>query len=144
MQSRTPDEFESDFEAFTEWSGENDCRSFDKNGRTGHLPGSFPSIGQRMRHYHKPYLERANEDNPNNARVPEYPGKGYIECLEYGWIEELDQANANYKYYKITEAGEAALRQPRQKPKPAARKIFRLQSRLTEMPSRLGNLPTKR
>ena len=97
-----------------------------------------------MRYYHKPYLERANEDNPNNARVPECPGKGYIECLEYGWIEELVHANALYKYFKITEAGEAALRQPRQKPKPAERKISRLQSRLAELPSRLGNLPKKR
>ena len=126
MQSRTPDEFESDFEAFTEWSGENDCRSFDKNGKTGHLPDSPPSIEQRMRYYHKTYLERATEDNPNNARVPECAAKRYIECLEYGWIEELVQASALYKYFKITEAGEAALRQPLQKPKHAERKIFRL------------------
>jgi len=65
-------------------------------------------------HHERRILERASEDNPNNARQPDRPWtKAYCTCLAVGWIEVKMHPYGGYHYYIITEAGEAALRAPK-------------------------------
>ena len=92
--------------------------------------------------YHRKILSLANEDNSNNARVPRYPGKGYAECLARGWIEERTQPHAGYRYFAITDAGKAALAQPRPEKVRTTSILAARPPRLTPRRPRIA--PTKR
>lgn len=94
-----------------------------------------------IRPYHRKYLECANEENPNNARVPKSKNKGYLECLERGWIEEKITPDGGYAYFALTKAGESALHE-RQAPKAVrrSRRLKTLPPLVPVLPPRLKTL----
>jgi hypothetical protein len=88
-------------------------------------------------HHHRKILERAAEDNPNNARVPRPAGKGYRECVERGWIEERTHPHAGYPYFAITDDGKVALA-TKLAPKPRTTpRLKMLPDHLTPTPPRI-------
>jgi hypothetical protein len=90
-------------------------------------------------HYHRPILALGAEDNPNNARVPQYPGKGYRECLAWGWIEERTHPHAGYRFFAITPAGDDARSAPKPK-RPKRARLAMLPDRVSTADPRLKTL----
>lgn len=98
-------------------------------------------VGSRAvepRHFHKRFLDIAAEENPNNARVPTSPSKGYLECLAAGWIIEQTHPHAGYRYFTLTPAGQEAriMRAPKKRRRTSNLKL--VPARLHEAPDRLG------
>jgi len=120
-----------DLSAFSEWAGEADCISFD-----GPRESVIASIRQSLRPHHMRYLEIANEENPNNARVSSAKNKGYIQCLEFGWLEEKVHPVAGYSYFALTELGEVAARV-------RPEKQMRRRVRIACAPPRLASAPPR-
>ena len=127
-----------EFAAFDEWAEAADCKNFDKSNEQ-----RIASISRLLRPYHKKWLELASEENCNNARVRRTRNKGYLECLEYGWLEERLQANGHYKYFVLTEQGEIALRLKPAKPSCRSVRIASAPARLAFAPPRLASSPLK-
>lgn len=80
--------------------------------------------------YHRRWLSVAAEDNPNNARVPSYPGKGYLECRARGWIAETIHPHAGYAFFAITQAGEEASRRRVPAKVPSGRRVQMAQPKI--------------
>lgn len=97
-----------------------------------------------VQHFHMAVLRLANEQNPNNARVPRQAGKGYSECLARGWIAECQHPHGGYAYFALTAAGEAAMRRPKEPRKRTAARLGQMPERLGPARSLLGPPPDRR
>ena len=122
---------ESNFPTFTEWAGKADSDNFDEPD-----PQIVAIIGGLIKPYHKTYLRIAREENCNNARDSKAKNKGYLECLEYGWLVEKQQIHGGYKYFALTEIGKIALRN-------APEKVVNQRVRLQSMPPRVPASPPR-